>query len=303
MTYFHKNLLNPTLQTTTQNGVTCTNNGDGTYTLNGTASNVSSFTFYSTLQSGKYKAVGCPSDGNLSTYTIQNKKTNNNGEILAEDSGNGAVFELSEETLVCPYIRIASGYTCDNLIFKPMLTTNLSATYDDFVPYTGDGETLTHDVAELKNDLVASNAGAHNCVYRGKYLGNTLTAEKKTQISAGTFNDLYIGDYWTIGGVNYRIAAFDYWLNSGNTQCTKHHVVIVPDTCLYNAKMNTTNVTTGAYIGSEMYTTNLEQAKTIINDAFGSENILSHREDLPNATKATTDPTYESEGSWYDSTV
>ena len=154
-----KNLLNPTLQTTTQNGITCTRNvdahgkPDGTYTLNGTASNVSSFTFYSTLQSGKYKAVGCPSDGNLSTYTIQNKKTNNNGEILAEDSGNGAVFELSEETLVCSYIRIASGYSCDNLIFKPMLTTNLSATYDDFVPYTGEGETLTHDVAEIKNDL------------------------------------------------------------------------------------------------------------------------------------------------------
>ena len=38
-------------------------------------------------------------------------------------------------------------------MFKPMLTTNLSATYDDFVPYTGDGETLTHDVAEIKNNL------------------------------------------------------------------------------------------------------------------------------------------------------
>ena len=154
-----KNLLNPTLETTTQNGVTCTRNvdangkPDGTYTLNGTASGVSAFTFYSTLQSGKYKAVGCPSDGNLSTYTIQHKKTNNNGEILAEDSGNGAVFELSEETLVCSYIRIASGYTCDNLIFKPMITTNLNATYDDFVPYTGDGKTLASDVAEIKNDI------------------------------------------------------------------------------------------------------------------------------------------------------
>ena len=162
---------------------------------------------------------------------------------------------------------------------------------------------LGKEVAELKNDLVASNAGAHNCVYRGKYLGNALTTEQKAQISAGTFNDLYIGDYWTIGEVNYRIAAFDYWLNNGDTQCTKHHVVIVPDTSLYKAQMNTTDVTTGAYIGSEMYTANLEQAKTIINGAFGSANILSHREYLPNATKATTDPTYEIAGSWYDSTV
>ena len=46
-----------------------------------------------------------------------------------------------------------ANYTCDNLVIKPMLTTDLSATYDDFVPYTGEGETLTHDVAEIKNDL------------------------------------------------------------------------------------------------------------------------------------------------------
>ena len=159
------------------------------------------------------------------------------------------------------------------------------------------------EIDEINSNLSASNAGAHNSVYRGKYLGNALTTEQKAQISAGTFNDLYIGDYWTIGGVNYRIAAFDYWLNSGDINCTTHHVVIVPDTCLYNAQMNTSNVTTGAYVGSAMYTSNLEQAKTIINNAFGSANILSHREYLANATKSTTDPTYESACSWYDSTV
>lgn len=162
---------------------------------------------------------------------------------------------------------------------------------------------LQEEVEKIKNDLSASNAGAHNSVYRGKYLGNALTTEQKAQISAGTFNDLYVGDYWTIGGVNYRIAAFDYWLNSGDTQCTNHHVVIVPDTCLYNAQMNTSNITTGAYVGSAMYTSNLEQAKTTINNAFGSANILNHRELLANATNATSDPSYETSGSWYDSTV
>lgn len=40
---FQRNLLRPILQTTTTNGVTCTNNGDGTYTLNGTASNDTEF--------------------------------------------------------------------------------------------------------------------------------------------------------------------------------------------------------------------------------------------------------------------
>ena len=57
-----------------------------------------------------------------------------------------------------------------------------------------------------------NNAGAHNSIYRGKYLGSSVTAEQYTAISSGTFEDLYIGDYWTIGGVNYRIAAFNYYM-------------------------------------------------------------------------------------------
>ena len=95
-------------------------------------------------------------------------------------------------------------------------------------PYFGD--TLDQDT--LLRIMTAPNDGAHNAIYRGKYLGESATEAQYAAISAGTFDDLYIGDYWTIGGVNYRIAAFDYYLNSGDTACTAHHVVLVPDTCL-----------------------------------------------------------------------
>jgi hypothetical protein len=63
---------------------------------------------------------------------------------------------------------------------------------------------------------------------------------------------MYIGDYWTINGVTWRIAHFDYWLRCGDTETTTHHVVVVPDTFLYFAKMNETNVTTGGYTRSLM---------------------------------------------------
>lgn len=129
--------------------------------------------------------------------------------------------------------------------------------------------------------LLFNNAGAHNAIYRGKSLGSTVTTAQYAAIKAGTFDDLYIGDYWTIGGVNYRIAAFDYYLNSGDTSCTTHHVVIVPDTSLYNAAMNSTNTTTGGYVGSAMYKSNLEQAKTIIKSAF-SGHVLEHKIYLTN---------------------
>lgn len=150
---------------------------------------------------------------------------------------------------------------------------------------------------------IENTAGFHNSIYRGEYLGSEVTAAQYAAIEAGTFDDMYIGDYWTIDSVNYRIAHFDYWLGTGDTQCTTHHVVLVPDNNLYTAKMNETNVTTGAYVGSAMYTTNLAQAKTAINNAFSSTHILSHRELLANAMKAAADPTYESSGSWYNSTV
>lgn len=147
--------------------------------------------------------------------------------------------------------------------------------------------------------LTYDNAGAHNSIYRGKNLGTTVTEEQWEAISSGSFTDLYIGDYWVIGGVNWRIAAFDYYLNCGDTSFTKHHAVIVPDSCLYNAQMNTTNVTTGAYKGSAMYTANLTQAKSTINSAFGSSHVLSHRIYLSNATSNGR----ASAGEWTDSTV
>ena len=156
--------------------------------------------------------------------------------------------------------------------------------------------------------LLFNNAGAHNAIYRGKYLGNTVTTAQYAAIKAGTFDDLYIGDYWTIGGVNYRIAAFDYYLNSGDTNCTTHHVVIVPDTCLYNAQMHNTssggwesgaaNTTAGGYVGSDMYKSNLEQAKTTIKSAF-SGHVLKHRIYLTNAVANGR----ASGGAWCDSEV
>ena len=146
--------------------------------------------------------------------------------------------------------------------------------------------------------LLFNNAAAHNAIYRGKNLGTAVTSAQYAAIQAGTFEDLYIGDYWVINGVNWRIAAFDYYLNCGDTNCTTHHAVIVPDTCLYNHVMNDSNVTTGGYTGSKMYTEGLEQAKTTIKAAF-SGHVLSHRVYLVNAV---TDG-HPSAGAWFDSEV
>ena len=157
---------------------------------------------------------------------------------------------------------------------------------------------LQTDIDSVRN-VLADGAAAHNCIYRGKNRGTSVTAAQYAAISSGKFTDLYIGDYWVIKGVTYRIAAFDYYYNCGDTNFTKHHVVIVPDTSLYKAQMNTSNVTTGGYTGSAMYKSNLAQAKTTIKAAFGSAHVLTKRELLTNAVNGNT----PSGWAWFDSDV
>lgn len=157
---------------------------------------------------------------------------------------------------------------------------------------------LQTDIDSVRN-VLTDGAAAHNCIYRGKNLGTSVTAEQYAAISSGKFTDLYIGDYWVIKGVTYRIAAFDYYYNCGDTNFTKHHAVIVPDTSLYKAQMNTSNVTTGGYTGSAMYKSNLAQAKTTIKAAFGSAHVLTKRELLTNAVNGNT----PSGWAWFDSDV
>lgn len=157
---------------------------------------------------------------------------------------------------------------------------------------------LQTDIDSVRN-VLADGAAAHNCIYRGKNLGTSVTAEQYAAISSGKFTDLYIGDYWVIKGVTYRIAAFDYYYNCGDTNFTKHHAVIVPDTSLYKVQMNTSNVTTGGYTGSSMYKSNLAQAKTTIKAAFGSAHVLTKRELLTNAVNGNT----PSGWAWFDSDV
>lgn len=144
-----------------------------------------------------------------------------------------------------------------------------------------------------------SAAALKNCLPRFKYLGTSVTSEQWAAIQNGTFDGLFLGDYWTINGVDYIIVAFDYWLSTGDTACTKHHVVVIPRNNLYTANMNNANITTSGYVGSEMYKNGLTQAKQVVTAAFGRAHILNHRQHLVNAV-TNGKPTGSD---WYDSTI
>lgn len=156
-----------------------------------------------------------------------------------------------------------------------------------------EGDVLLKDGSDGTKAIPFSDAAAsllesvlaptmHKNLYRGKYLGTSVTAAQKTAIQNGTFKDLYIGDYWTIDGKDWVIADMDYFYNIGSTPLTKHHLLMLPRSPLYEACMKNDGTTTGGYINSDMRKTGLASAKSTITSAFGSL-VLTHKDIFVNA--------------------
>lgn len=146
----------------------------------------------------------------------------------------------------------------------------------------------------------------HNNIFRGHDLLNYFTNLDKLQnaVSSGDFSKIYIGDYVkktiTYSGkqytTKYRVAGINTFKNYGDTALTRNHLVLIPDR-LFDAQMNTSNTTSGGYVGSRMYTTVLP---ALLNALAGSSStpfygkIISYRELFANA---------ENNWAWYDNSL
>lgn len=185
-----KNLLKPTLATTTSNGVTCTNNGDGTYTLNGTATANTTFNFAvnQKLPSGTYKYICQPYKITDITATIADS-TNNKTYY------DGYSFTVSTDITYVARIYIANGITVNNVIYKPILTTDTSATYSDFTPYGihSSGQYGCVDLGDLEWTKYTDN---------NKYCFYTTIANKKLITEKGISSDIYCEEYTVMPSSN-----------------------------------------------------------------------------------------------------
>ena len=160
----------------------------------------------------------------------------------------------------------------------------------------GSKQTVQSSVNALYDVIGQVNVPAfHNSIYRGKNLGTSWTAAMSTAVSNGTFSDMFVGDYLTINNTVYRIAGFNLIKNVGDTNMSSNNVCFVPDSLLYSAQMHNTdsgayesgaanNTTEGAYVNSDMRTTNLAQATQKILNDFGSSHVIQYRDYLTNAT-------------------
>lgn len=144
-----------------------------------------------------------------------------------------------------------------------------------------------------------------NSIFRGKYLGDTVTDEQLEDISSGAFKLVQLGDYWTMGGHNWRNWGANSFLHKGDTELTKNHIVVMPDDNLLKSDgstthyMNDTKTTDGGYKGSKLRGTYVPQMVTTITGLFGADHVLSHRELISNTVASGTASNWE----WVDSQV
>ena len=129
-----KNLLKNNAVTQTVSGVTFTINDDKSITVNGTATAQISFAVNNKvgLGIGNYILTGCPSGGSWNTFYLTAYASS--AWLKSPDFGSGCKIENKTVTQVV--ISIASGYTANNLTFKPMLRDAdiTDGTYEPYQP-------------------------------------------------------------------------------------------------------------------------------------------------------------------------
>ena len=161
-----RNLLQNTAVTATNNGVTFTVNTDGSITVNGTATGEARFNVHIglTLKAGRYILSGTPSGGSADTYWMFYTDH-------GQDRGNGLSIDLPTEFTGNVTIGLKTGYTANNLIYKPML--RLASDPDPtFVPYAMTNRELTSGISSLNSSVSTLNTKVAN--YSGRFVGNQI---------------------------------------------------------------------------------------------------------------------------------
>lgn len=144
--------------------------------------------------------------------------------------------------------------------------------------------------------LPAMGAAAHNARYRGQKLGafNDIYA---ANLANGSFKDMYVGDYFTQNGHNYKIAGFEYLLNKDHNLGLGHHAVMITDV-LTTRSMNSSYTTSGGFLGTDMWKNYFPTIANQLKTDFGSH-LLTWNEYLTDST----DGNAANDGQWVSTQV
>lgn len=190
-----KNLLKATLQTNTQNGVTCINNGDGTYTLNGIATALIDMALSTNfhIENGKmYRMTGWVKNVSGFIYLI-------NGKGDARDTGDGVTFTYNDVTndLKVIHIVIAKDAIINNVIIKPMICTDINATYDDFEPYQETQATLPYEL-----NAIPVSSGGNVTIDGQQYIADYVDVKRGKLVRMTELIEYDGTENWSLQSIN-----------------------------------------------------------------------------------------------------
>ena len=236
-----KNLLNATLQTTTRNGVTCTANGDGTYTLNGTTTTTTVFDIAQDVSCSSFRLVGCPVGGvHDASYELQ-ARTNN--LIYGYDTGDGKNIKADENFFI--RIKINTGINCNNLLFKPMIVDASlypDATYDDFEPYKEQTVTLPYAL-----NAIPVNSGGNVTIDGQQYVADYVDVERGKLVRMTELIEYDGTENWSLqsinnnGIANFQITATRYIGSIGMCDTFQLQKTLIGDTNTEGFMINNNN--------------------------------------------------------------
>lgn len=236
---------------------------------------------------GGEKYALCTTAGTTGTDT-PSFETKNHGETLTDGTVTWKIITISG--MISDAITAA--ITANNKIHQETDSSKITD-WSNAVK----ASVISEDIkSELLKVILPSTAAAHNSIYRGKDLtAYWNSGDMSKAIKAGTFDDIFPGDYIiksvTIDGTAYNnikwiVGDLDYFLHRGVMGTTEHHLILFPENNIGTAQMNSTNTTANGYQGSNMWKNVIPKYTTGIVNAFGSDHVLEHDELLTNAMNA-----------------
>ena len=251
-----KNFIQNTATTQTKNGVTFTVNEDKSISCNGTASSNVFFKIGDIQLKKNCIMSGCPEGGANNSYVM---RLYNNGSVFKTDSGDGVLIN-SEIQNGYAEIRIAAGYTCDNLTFYPMirLASIEDDTYEPYgykVPVVVSGKNLFNKNNILRNAV--QDAGTYKAGNGTIVLiidvSNIDTVSFQTGVRTQRCRSAFSVEYPAVG-VSYTINNVNTFQNNDN-----------------NTGKITRTVPSGAnYLGVQIYRNSGNYTEEEINNAINS---------------------------------
>lgn len=177
--------------TKTQEDITYTNNGDGSITANGTASNTSNLNTSIVALKANHKYLLKDEAGQArSSYQMWLKEPN--GTILAQTTSNNdyAIATCSADENVTVYIRIEKGTTIDNVKFFPQLFDLTAMNREDIT-------TVEQFKAEFPELYPYENGNIYPAKISGvKFYKNQDKSGEQASVTLPEIYDLHgIGDY------------------------------------------------------------------------------------------------------------